>query len=66
MLGFPVNVSAPSPNNITNITMSHLLQVSNPYLPDINASGYCFVSLSIPQGHTEVMSRMTQRPNDVM
>lgn len=66
MLGFPVNVSAPSSNNITNTTMSHLLQVSDLYLPDINASGCCFISLYIPQGHTEVKCRMTERPNDVM
>lgn len=66
MLESPVNVSATSSNNITNITMSHLSQVSDPCLPDINASGRCFVSLSISQGHTEVKCHMTERPNDVM
>lgn len=45
MLEFPVNVSATSSNNITNITVSHLLQVSDPYFPDINAPGCCFASL---------------------
>lgn len=50
----------------TNTTVSHLSQVRDPYLPELNPSGCCFISLSIAQGHTQVKCHMTKCLNDEM
>lgn len=64
-LGY-LNVAATSSNHVTKIPTSHLSPVSALWSPDMNASGCCYVSLSLPQGRAEVRGHVTECPNDVL